>query len=228
MSVNSHHIYGSTNDCRPCTVRQAALLSAGFLLLFLILIVAIVVFIPVPALLQYLGFDELLVLADVGRIKDSHTEYHIGELIKNGTLISVKDFWEFQSFFYTTVITLLIFINTILAGLAFFYIRGNSADEARSYAQKFLHGNEFKSDIEMLATQKANDVMCGTREDYNDLVETIKFDLVGRIETMEAKNKVFEEDRIEVMQKFKVISARLAFMDKDDNEGSALYLSDEG
>ncbi|WP_220771071.1 hypothetical protein, partial [Shewanella sp. MBTL60-007] len=100
-----------------------------------------------PTLLKYTGFAESFLLADPDAFSDRHDLYELGEMVKSGTLLSVDDVWSLQSSFYTTIITVLIATNALLAVFVFFFVNATSNDKAieaaENYTQNYISGSEF-------------------------------------------------------------------------------------
>ncbi|MGL0928835.1 hypothetical protein ACSTDZ_06820 [Vibrio vulnificus] len=92
-------------------------------LLFCIALLTLLVCLPSPSLLSYLGYADSVALANADNINDPFTSHIVGELVKSGTLISLKDVWSFQTGFYQTIITFLIAINGLIAAISVIYIK---------------------------------------------------------------------------------------------------------
>ena len=61
-----------------------------------------------PTLLKYTGYAESFILKNPNAEVDLFTLHTLGQLVMDGTLMSLDDLWSFQSSFYQTIISVLI------------------------------------------------------------------------------------------------------------------------
>ncbi|ENM3908078.1 hypothetical protein GCS57_002775, partial [Vibrio cholerae] len=94
-----------------------------------------------PSFLKYTNLADAVTLTDPQKLTDPYILYTIGELVKDGTLISIEEVWAFQSSFYQTIITFLIAINGLIGALAFVFIKSSSNDKAQEAA--VLHSKTY-------------------------------------------------------------------------------------
>ena len=188
-------------------------------LLFFILLVALLVFLPSPTFLSYLGYADSVTLANSTNINDPFTSHIIGELVKSGTLISLKDVWSFQSGFYQTIITFLIAINGLIAAISVFYIKSTSEEKAEEITKKYMHSSSFG----MVLKEKIKKQVKIPKQDLSDFSKGLEAawqnvdDGVDRLNVLETENQTLR-------QQIKIISERIAALDTSESEGKDEYL----
>ncbi|MEZ8383043.1 phosphohydrolase [Vibrio splendidus] len=192
-------------------------------LLFCIVLLALLVCLPSPSLLSYLGYADSVALANAGNINDPFTSHIVGELVKNGTLISLKDVWSFQTGFYQTIITFLIAINGLIAAISVIYIKSTSEEKAEEITKKYMHSDTFNH---VLNAKVENEAELRLRVVQSELETT-----VGEYETsVRAVDGAF--DRLQLLetenqtlrQQIKIISERIANLDISESEGQEALL----
>lgn len=88
-----------------------------------------------PSFYSYIGFADNFVLKKPDVISDPKTLQNIGKMVTDGTLLSLDDFWSFQSNLYQTIITVLIALNGIVAAFSFLIIKNSSTAKAKEEAR---------------------------------------------------------------------------------------------
>ncbi|ARR48520.1 phosphohydrolase [Photobacterium damselae subsp. damselae] len=184
--------------------------------LFCIVLLALLVCLPSPSLLSYLGYADSVALANADNINDPFTTHIIGELVKSGTLISLKDVWSFQTGFYQTIITVLIAINGLIAAISVIYIKSTSEEKAEEITKKHMHSESFNH---MLNVKIENEAEVRLRIVQSDLNSTAgKFeDAFETVQRLEIENQ-------SLRQQIKVISERVAQLDISESEGKESLL----
>ncbi|EHA1204656.1 phosphohydrolase [Vibrio alginolyticus] len=187
--------------------------------LFCIVLLALLVCLPSPSLLSYLGYADSVALANADNINDPFTSHIVGELVKNGTLISLKDIWSFQTGFYQTIITFLIAINGLIAAISVIYIKSTSEEKAEEISKKHMNSEHFNH---LLNVKIENEAEVRLRIVQSDLNSTAsKFESV--IETVQ----LLETENQTLRQQIKVISGRVAKLDTSESEGKEALLIKE-
>ena len=212
----------------------AALFSSAVTLVFWLIIFQ---YITAPTFLSFTNLADSFVLSNPKAIDDPKTLQKVGELVKNGTIISIKDLWAFESAFYQTIITVLIFLNALLGTVAFFIIRSSSVEKAREESRKsaseevdsHLKSQVFATKISRAINRKVQVIKNDVDFDSN----TIRLS-ADRINILEEKNIDFKnaiKDLVEENQGLKeqisIISEHISNQDTDDNEGLELELRPE-
>ncbi len=193
-------------------------------LLITIAVVALIILIPAPKLLSYLGYSDILAVTDPALIKDHHTEHLIGRLVANGTLINLKEYWEFQAGFYETVITLLIFINGLLAAVAVVYIRSSSHEKAERIASEYLTSDVFRVRLDELVNDRSKIELKKARSDIEEFIK--KFEQYPDLINENSESyKELKSEHSDLRQQMRVIAERIASMDDEDSGGSALKIT---
>ena len=88
-----------------------------------------------PSFYSYIGFADNFVLKKPDIISDPQILQSIGKMVTDGTLLSLDDFWSFQSNLYQTIITVLIALNGIVAAFSFLIIKNSSTAKAKEEAR---------------------------------------------------------------------------------------------
>ncbi|WP_028110444.1 hypothetical protein [Ferrimonas futtsuensis] len=68
---------------------------------------------------EYMDIANAFVLTEGKTLDSSDQARVIGEMVQEGTLISLRDLWGFESSFYQTIVTLLIAVNGLVAAFTF-------------------------------------------------------------------------------------------------------------
>lgn len=177
-----------------------------------------------PSPLQYQKFAQQVTISDPEKITDPFTSHIIGELVKNGTLISLKDVWSFQSAFYQTIITFLIAINGLLAGLAVVYIRSSShekaEDAANSTVDAYIQSDSFKH----LINEKVELLIAESRNDFNTSADKLDVAL-DRIENAVEEVSYCGIEVDEIRKQIEIISTKVAKLDSTDTDGGDFELA---
>jgi hypothetical protein len=195
-------------------------------------------YISAPSFLTYTNLVDSYILSNPKAAADPLISNKIGELVRNGTIMSIKDLWSFESSFYQTIITVLIFINALLGSVAFFVIRSSSIEQARVESRKaaadevniHIKSQTFSTKVVRLIKLKVeaikNDV------DYDSNTINLSAD---RIEILEESNKKLNdlikglvESNHSLKSQIGIISEHISKQDMDDNEGLTLKLSPDG
>lgn len=191
--------------------------------LFCIVLLALLVCLPSPSLLSYLGYADSVALANADNINDPFTSHIVGELVKSGTLISLKDVWSFQTGFYQTIITFLIAINGLIAAISVIYIKSTSEEKAEEITKKYMHSDTFNH---VLNTKVENEAELRLRVVQSELETTVgdyetSVRAVGgafdRLQLLETENQTLR-------QQIKIISERVAQLDMTESEGKETLL----
>lgn len=183
---------------------------------------------------SYLGIQNEYFLQHPHAKMDSVTLQKIGELVSNGTLLSLDDLWSFQGTFYQTIITVLIALNAILGGFAFFMIKQSSNAKAREEAilevKNYIDSKSFdrevkeitNSKVELTVTQKIGALQL-------DLTSQIEFisALTGEIKDIKNKNEKIdrlETEYSEIKRHISLLASIISQQDTSENDGSSLTL----
>lgn len=188
-------------------------------LVFCIGLIALLIYLPTPSLLSYLGYADSVALASAENIKSASTSRMVGELVKNGTLINLKDVWSFQTGFYQTIITFLIAINGLIAAISVIYIKSTSEEKAEETTKKYMHGDSFNHML-----------MMKIQAESESRLRVVQSELISELERFEqaslnndeayARLARLEEENRSLRQQITVISQRISTLDKSESEGS--------
>lgn len=189
-------------------------------LVFCIGLIALLICLPTPSLLSYLGYADSVALANAENIKSASTARMVGELVKNGTLINLKDVWSFQTGFYQTIITFLIAINGLIAAISVIYIKSTSEEKAEETTKKYMNGDSFNHML-MMKVQAESEVR----------LRVVQSELTSELENFEQASQALdeaytrlarlEEENRSLRQQITVISQRISTLDKSESEGSS-------
>lgn len=189
-------------------------------LVFCIGLIALLICLPAPSLLSYLGYADSVALANAENIKSASTARMVGELVKNGTLINLKDVWSFQTGFYQTIITFLIAINGLIAAISVIYIKSTSEEKAEETTKKYMNGDSFNHML-MMKVQAESEVR----------LRVVQSELTSELENFEQASQALdeaytrlarlEEENRSLRQQITVISQRISTLDKSESEGSS-------
>lgn len=196
-------------------------------LIFCILIITLLVFLPLPSLLDYFGYANSVALVNADNINDPFTSYIIGELVKSGTLISIKDVWSFQTGFYQTIITILVAINGLIAAISVIYIKSTSEEKAEEITKKYMRGDLFEHSLNQKVQAEAALRLRVVQDDYSTTADTFEKSAqmvngaLERLAFLEAENQTLR-------QQLKVIAERVAKLDASEAEGKDYRLVKKG
>ena len=189
-------------------------------LIFCIALLSLFVFLPSPSLLSYIGYADSVALANADSMKDPFTSYVVGELVKSGTLISLKDVWSFQTDFYQTIITFLIAINGLIAALSVIYIKSTSEEKAEEISKKHMRSQAFDLLVKEKVGQESESTFRQAQRDFETSANKVNGSL-DRLDLLESENQTLR-------QQLKIISERVADLDTSDSEGKEIRLTKKG
>ncbi|WP_316677808.1 hypothetical protein [uncultured Tolumonas sp.] len=187
-------------------------------LVFCIVLLALFVFLPLPSFLSYLGYANSVTLANADNINDLPTSYMVSELVKSGTLISLKDVWSFQTSFYQTIIAFLIAINGLIAAISVIYIKSTSEEKAEETTKKYMSGDAFNHVLYTKIAAETEVRLSIVKEDFDStavLFENSLKDVNSTVEQLE----LLKRENQTLRQQIKVISERIAELDTSEIEG---------
>ena len=196
-------------------------------LVFCILILTLLVFLPLPSFLSYFGYENSVTLVNSDNINDPYISYIIGDLVKSGTLISLKDVWSFQTGFYQTIITILVAINGLIAAISVIYIKSTSEEKAEEITKKYMSGDLFNHSLDQKVEAQAALQLRVVQGDYSATAETFEKSAqmvdgaLERLAFLEAENQTLR-------QQLKVIAERVAKLDATEAEGKDYRLVKKG
>ena len=165
-----------------------------------------------------------MVLTDPQKISDYHSSYIVGELVKKGTIVSLKEYWSFQSSLYSTIITILVAINALVAAAVVFYIRGSSHEKAEEAAESYLKSEIFEVRLHKMSQEIAERSLEISHEGYADAIGSIS-EYNDEVSRLTAENERLDDEFKEIRQQLRIIANRIASNDKGDTEGESLHLS---
>lgn len=207
--------------------RMIFLVSTVIGLVFCILIITLLVFLPLPSFLSYFGYENSVTLVNADNINDPYISYIIGDLVKSGTLISLKDVWSFQTGFYQTIITILVAINGLIAAISVIYIKSTSEEKAEEITKKYMSGDLFNHSLNQKVEAQAALQLRVVQGDYSATAETFEKSAqmvdgaLERLAFLEAENQTLR-------QQLKVIAERVAKLDATEAEGKDYRLVKKG
>ncbi|MFQ1654457.1 MULTISPECIES: hypothetical protein [Aeromonas] len=176
-------------------------------------------FIATPSFLKYIGIGNVFSLVNPNSEFDPMTSHMVGELAKQGTIVSLDDIWSYQSNLYQTIITFLIAINGLLAALAIFYIKTSSNEKAIEAVHKYINGIEFDALVNKRVKKKLSPI----RDAYEEDTQRVD-DLLGLGSRVQDENIRLSEEFIKIKEQLTFISDKIAKMDKADDDGKELHL----
>lgn len=187
-----------------------------------------------PFLMKYSPISELFTLTGVGNTKvsdDPFLKYSVEELVREGVIISIKDIWGFQSQFYQAIISFLIAINGVLAVFAFVFIKNTSHDKAieaaKEHARNYMAGTEFSSMVDNVAMRHAQDKLNQAQDDYTSSTKEL-YQLLDAQVYYTNSLEILEADFRELKRHIKIVSERVSWIDRVDDDGSNLEISKDG
>lgn len=207
-------------------VLAAILASTVTTSLLSFLFLASIVWIPEPVLLDFLGYERPVSLTDLAEANNNQTQKVTGESLRKSTVISLKEYWEFQSSFYETIITVLIAINGLIAAAAILYIRGSSHEKAESAANEYLEGPLFKYILDDLISSRWDGQLYSAQADINNIIKDLEH-YPETIERLRKNHENLQSENKELKQQIRVIAERIASSDTSDNEGSAFQIKSQ-
>ncbi|ESE40036.1 HD superfamily hydrolase [Shewanella decolorationis S12] len=168
-----------------------------------------------------------MTLVNADNINDPYISYIIGDLVKSGTLISLKDVWSFQTGFYQTIITILVAINGLIAAISVIYIKSTSEEKAEEITKKYMSGDLFNHSLNQKVEAQAALQLRVVQSDYSATAETFEKSAqmvdgaLERLAFLEAENQTLR-------QQLKVIAERVAKLDATEAEGKDYRLVKKG
>ncbi|WP_444931655.1 hypothetical protein [Microbulbifer sp. SSSA002] len=161
-----------------------------------------------------------LALTDKKKLGDNFIQlFTIGQMVQDGTLISLKDFLGYQADFYQVIITILIAINAIIAGVSFFFIKGRSEEKAETAAVKHMKSESF-AEILRNHTKKT-------------VVDTLDDDTLRDFDKVLSENRKLTEelesltsDYASLRAQIATVSSRMAELDTEEVEGGELEIKE--
>ncbi|MFM2476385.1 hypothetical protein [Celerinatantimonas sp. MCCC 1A17872] len=200
----------------------SCLLTASATVLLLLLALQ---FFSAPSLLKYTGYAHSLVLANPHKYTDPVTIFHLGEMVENGTLLSLDDLWGFQSSFYQTIITLLIALNGIIAAFSFIFIKSSSNEKSIEAAENKVESYVNSVSFRTLIDSSFKKITKNVRDDYNSTAQTLdeKIKIVDELlpiiySNEENINNLISE-RQEIRNHISILIKRLSELDNSENDG---------
>lgn len=201
----------------PNIHKTVLIISIVTCLVFCIGLLALLVYLPAPSLLSYLGYTDSVALTNPDNIDEPFTSYMVGQLVKNGTLVDLKDVWSFQTGFYQTIITFLIAINGLIAAISVIYIKNTSEEKAEETTKKYMHGDAFNYALNEKVMAEAELQLKIVKTDFSTTAETFEksseavSEALNRLELLEKENK-------NLRQQLRIISERVAELDTTETE----------
>jgi len=202
----------------PSMYKMVFFVSTITSLVFCIGLIALLIFLPSPSLLSYLGYADSVAIANADKVDDLFTSHVVGELVKSGTLISLKDVWSFQTGFYQTIITFLIAINGIIAAISVIYIKSTSEEKAEETTKKFMHGNAFNHMLSAKIEAETESRLRVVQSDFSSVAEELVSSVTGISEAI-VRLQNLETENQSLRQQLKVIAERVAKLDTSEAEG---------
>ncbi|EFK7858968.1 transmembrane HD family hydrolase [Escherichia coli] len=148
-------------------------------------------------------------------------------MVTDGTLLSLDDFWSFQSNLYQTIITVLIALNGIVAAFSFLIIKNSSTAKAKEEARdiavvevnQYVESSKFEKEIKEILYEK---------------IEPVQFDLLAQISSIDdiklsqqEHNQSFEklEQELDGLKRnLKLIAESISLKDTSDEDGGNFIL----
>ncbi|MEZ8314266.1 phosphohydrolase [Vibrio splendidus] len=156
-------------------------------------------------------------------MNDPFTSHLVGELVKSGTLISLKDVWSFQTGFYQTIITFLIAINGLIAAISVIYIKSTSEEKAEEITKKYMHSDTFNHVLNAKVESEAESRLRVVQSDLNATAGDFERSL-GTVDEALERLQFLETENQTLRQQIKVISERVASLDTSESEGKETLL----
>lgn len=183
---------------------------------------------------SYFGIQSEYFLQHPHAPMDALTLHNIGELVSNGTLLSLDDLWSFQGTFYQTIITVLIALNAILGGFAFFMVKQSSNARAREEAilevKNYIESKSFDREVKDITNSKVELVI-------NQKVEALQLDFTSQLEVLggliaevrenrkkDEKINKLETEYAEMKRHMSLLAQAVSQRDTSESDGSSLTL----
>ncbi|MBN3239838.1 hydrolase [Pectobacterium versatile] len=182
----------------------------------------------------YMGIHDGYFLQHPHAKMDKATLQKIGELVSKGTLLSLDDLWSFQGTFYQTIITVLIALNAILGGFAFFMIKQSSNAKAREEAteevKRYIESKSFDKEVKDITNTKVELIV-------NEKIGALQIDLASQIdfistlaveiESIKSKNDritQLDNEFLEIKRHIALLASAVSQLDKSEDDGASLTL----
>lgn len=179
--------------------------------------------ISAPSFLKYTNLADAVTLTDPERITDPFTLYTIGELVKDGTLMSIDELWSFQSSFYQTIVTFLIAINGLIGALAFVFIKSSSNDKAQEaavmHSKTYIESADFKERV----NNEVQERIKGVQEEYQEAQSTL-WEAKETISKRDNEIDRLQREQQELKRHINIIAKSVAESDTQDADGGDLIL----
>ncbi|HAT3728401.1 TPA: hydrolase [Serratia marcescens] len=183
---------------------------------------------------SYLGIQSQYFLQHPHAQMDALTLHNIGELVSNGTLLSLDDLWSFQGTFYQTIITVLIALNAILGGFAFFMVKQSSNAKAREEAilevKNYIESKSFDREVKDITNTKVeltvNQKIGALQLDLTSQIEIVS-NLISDMEEVRKREelvKMLEGECAEMKRHISILAQALSQRDVSESDGSSLTL----
>ena len=180
-----------------------------------------------PNFSSFSSLVDKYVLNTEPQITEPYALYMIGQLVRDGTIISLKDFWSFESNFYQSFITILIALIGVLGVAAYLVVKHSSEDTARNIARSTMRdeiSRELSSqDFHEKVSKNIKDCLEPVEIDLEDKfsnIGTIADSVDGLIQQL---TDVTEQNH-ELKNSLRHVVARLAVLDKEEEAGRELHL----
>lgn len=192
-------------------------------------VVFLALLVSLPIELASLGAIDPNSVAIANPVKtlDSQASIIVGKLVRNGTLINIKDLWSFQTSFYQTIITFLIAINGLIAALSVLYIKSSSEEKAEEITKKYMSSEIFDLRLQSKVKNEAEVRLKEIQNDFNAVFETYERSVEGA-QVFESQLDKVNSENITIRQQLKVISERIAELDISEHGGMNLHLTKQG
>lgn len=196
---------------------QCFFISIVTCLVFCIVLLALLAILPTPSLLSYLGYVDSLALTDPDNIDDPFTSYMVGQLVKDGTLINLKDIWSFQTGFYQTIVAFLLGINGLIAAISVIYIKNTSEEKAEETTKKYMNSNSFMHELNEKVIVEAKLQLEVVQTDFLNTAKDLEdsyLEVAGALDRLE----LLEKENSTLRQQLRIISGRVAELDTTETE----------
>lgn len=192
------------------------LLVTAFTLLFWLVIFQ---FVSAPKFLDVAGLTDAYSIIEPKKLNNPHALKHIGELTRDGMIMTIDDLWSFQGSFYQTIITALIGINALIGALAFFAIRNTSREHAEQQAQEAAKAKvlTYTSSIEFSELIERN-LAPTIKEVQDDLEEVyeIREQLLENEDKQNADIEILNSELNDLKRQIRIISSKVANMQSSE------------
>ncbi|GEK14295.1 hypothetical protein [Aliivibrio fischeri] len=183
--------------------------------------------ISAPSFLKFTNLSDAVTLTNPDKITDPYVLYTIGELVKDGTLMSIDELWSFQSSFYQTIVTFLIAINGLIGALAFVFIKSSSNDKAQEaavmHSKTYIESADFKERV----NREVQERIKGVQDDYQN-AQTEIWEAKTTIHQRNEEIEFLLREQQEIKRHISIISKAVAKSDNQDENGGDLIIKGNG